>query len=141
MGLIFAVAQAKVTHILRPGKASEKTPKRDIPPSLCEISQNASRKKNCIIFPFASSPSLVSCPTCFSCLVCLVMSYVYSHTYSHIYSRALAAFQPLQKRPGKKVERTGSTSILFLSLAGRQQLVHYKTDLGRKVNVATYKSK
>jgi hypothetical protein len=35
----------KVTHILRPGKASEKTPKRVIPPSLCEISQNASRKK------------------------------------------------------------------------------------------------
>jgi hypothetical protein len=42
---IFAVAQAKVTHILRPGKASEKTPKGVIPPSLCEISQNASRKK------------------------------------------------------------------------------------------------
>jgi hypothetical protein len=42
----FAVAQAKVTHILRPGKASEKTPKGVIPPSLCEISQNASRKKN-----------------------------------------------------------------------------------------------
>jgi hypothetical protein len=41
----FKVAQAKVTHILRPGKASEKTPKRVIPPSLCEISQNASRKK------------------------------------------------------------------------------------------------
>jgi hypothetical protein len=40
-----AVAQAKVTHILRPGKASEKTPKGVIPPSLCEISQNASRKK------------------------------------------------------------------------------------------------
>jgi hypothetical protein len=37
--------QAKVTHILRPGKASEKTPKGVIPPSLCEISQNASRKK------------------------------------------------------------------------------------------------
>jgi hypothetical protein len=35
-----------VTHILRPGKASEKTPKGVIPPSLCEISQNASRKKN-----------------------------------------------------------------------------------------------
>jgi hypothetical protein len=34
-----------VTHILRPGKASEKTPKGVIPPSLCEISQNASRKK------------------------------------------------------------------------------------------------
>jgi hypothetical protein len=41
----FAVAQAKVTHILRPWKASEKTPKGFIPPSLCEISQNASRKK------------------------------------------------------------------------------------------------
>jgi hypothetical protein len=41
----FAVAQANVTHILRPGKASEKTPKGVIPPSLCEISQNASRKK------------------------------------------------------------------------------------------------
>jgi hypothetical protein len=41
-----AVAQAKVTHILRPGKASEKTPKGVIPLSLCEISQNASRKKN-----------------------------------------------------------------------------------------------
>jgi hypothetical protein len=41
----FAVAQAKVTHILRPGKASEMTPKGVIPPSLCEISQNASRKK------------------------------------------------------------------------------------------------
>jgi hypothetical protein len=40
-----AVAQAKVTHILRPGKASEKTPKGVIPPSLCVISQNASRKK------------------------------------------------------------------------------------------------
>jgi hypothetical protein len=40
-----AVAQAKVTHILRPGKASEKTPKGVIPPSLCEISQNALRKK------------------------------------------------------------------------------------------------
>jgi hypothetical protein len=34
----FAVALAKVTHILRPGKASEKTPKGVIPPSLCEIS-------------------------------------------------------------------------------------------------------
>jgi hypothetical protein len=33
-----------VTHILRPGKASEKSPKGVIPPSLCEISQNASRK-------------------------------------------------------------------------------------------------
>jgi hypothetical protein len=32
---------------LRPGKASEKTPKGVIPPSLCEISQNASRKKTC----------------------------------------------------------------------------------------------
>jgi hypothetical protein len=42
----FAVAQSKVTHILRPGKASEKTPKGVIPPSLCEISQNASRKTN-----------------------------------------------------------------------------------------------
>jgi hypothetical protein len=41
----FAVALAKVTYILRPGKASEKTPKGVIPPSLCEISQNASRKK------------------------------------------------------------------------------------------------
>jgi hypothetical protein len=41
-----AVAQVKVTHILRPGKASEKTPKGVIPPSLCEISHNASRKKN-----------------------------------------------------------------------------------------------
>jgi hypothetical protein len=40
-----AVAQAKVTHILRPGKASEKTPKGVIPPSLYEISQNASKKK------------------------------------------------------------------------------------------------
>jgi hypothetical protein len=44
-----AVAQAKVTHILRPGKVSEKTPKGVIPPSLCEISQNASRKKKCVI--------------------------------------------------------------------------------------------
>jgi hypothetical protein len=34
-----------VTHILRPGKASEKTPKGVIPPSLCEISQNASKKQ------------------------------------------------------------------------------------------------
>jgi hypothetical protein len=42
---IFAVAQAKVTHILRPGKASEKTPKGVIPTSLCEILQNALRKK------------------------------------------------------------------------------------------------
>jgi hypothetical protein len=41
----FAVVQAKVTQILRPGKAWEKTPKGVIPPSLCEISQNASRKK------------------------------------------------------------------------------------------------
>jgi hypothetical protein len=40
-----AVAQAKVTHILRLGKASEKTPKGVIPPSLCEISQKALRKK------------------------------------------------------------------------------------------------
>jgi hypothetical protein len=30
----FAVAQAKVSHILRPGKASEKTPKGVILPSL-----------------------------------------------------------------------------------------------------------
>jgi hypothetical protein len=45
MGKKFAVAQAKVTHILRPGKASEKTPKGVIPPSLCEISQNTKRKK------------------------------------------------------------------------------------------------
>jgi hypothetical protein len=42
----FAVAQAKVTQIIRPGKASGKTPKGVIPPSMCEISQNASRKKN-----------------------------------------------------------------------------------------------
>jgi hypothetical protein len=42
----FGVAQAKVSHILRPGKASEETPKGVISPSLCEISQNASRKKN-----------------------------------------------------------------------------------------------
>jgi hypothetical protein len=42
----FAVEQAKVTHILRSGKASEKTPKGVIPPSLCEILQNALRKKN-----------------------------------------------------------------------------------------------
>jgi hypothetical protein len=48
---IFAVAQAKVTHILRPGKASEKTSKRVIQPSLCEISQNASRKKRDRICP------------------------------------------------------------------------------------------
>jgi hypothetical protein len=40
-----AVAQAKVTHILRPGKVSEKTLKGVIPPSLCEIWQNASREK------------------------------------------------------------------------------------------------
>jgi hypothetical protein len=40
-----AVAQAKVTHILRPGKALEKTPKGVILPSLCKILQNASRKK------------------------------------------------------------------------------------------------
>jgi hypothetical protein len=45
-----AVAQAKVTHILRPGKASEKTPKGVILPSLCEISQNASRKKTLLDF-------------------------------------------------------------------------------------------
>jgi hypothetical protein len=43
-----AVAQAKVAHILRPGKASEKTPKGVIPPNLCEILQNTSRKKNAI---------------------------------------------------------------------------------------------
>jgi hypothetical protein len=48
MGKIIALAQAKVTHILRPGKASEKTPKGVIPPSLCEISQNASRKKKTV---------------------------------------------------------------------------------------------
>jgi hypothetical protein len=42
----FAVAQAKVTHILRPGKALEKTPKGVIQPNMCEILQNASRKKN-----------------------------------------------------------------------------------------------
>jgi hypothetical protein len=41
----FAVAQAKVTHILRPVKVSEKTPKGVIPPYQCEISQNASKKK------------------------------------------------------------------------------------------------
>jgi hypothetical protein len=41
-----AVAQAKVTHILRPGKASEKTPKGVILLSLVEIFQNTSRKKN-----------------------------------------------------------------------------------------------
>jgi hypothetical protein len=40
----FAVAQAKVTHILRPGKASEKTRKGIILPIMYEISQNASRK-------------------------------------------------------------------------------------------------
>jgi hypothetical protein len=34
-----------VTYILKPGKASEKTPKGVIPPSLCEISQNTKRKK------------------------------------------------------------------------------------------------
>jgi hypothetical protein len=39
-----AVAQAKVTHILRPGKASEKTPKGVIQPSLRDILQNPSRK-------------------------------------------------------------------------------------------------
>jgi hypothetical protein len=37
----FAVGQAKVPHILRPGKKSEKTPKEVIPPSLYEILQNA----------------------------------------------------------------------------------------------------
>jgi hypothetical protein len=41
----FAVAQAKVIRILRPGKALEKIQKGVIPPSLCEISQNASRNK------------------------------------------------------------------------------------------------
>jgi hypothetical protein len=41
----FVVAQGKVSHILRPGKASEKTPKELIPPSLSEISQNATRIK------------------------------------------------------------------------------------------------
>jgi hypothetical protein len=41
----FAVAQVKVTHIWRPGKDSEKSSKGVIPPSLCEISQNASRKE------------------------------------------------------------------------------------------------
>jgi hypothetical protein len=46
----FAVAQAKVSNILRPGKAWEKTPKGVIPPSLCEISQNASRKKNQVMY-------------------------------------------------------------------------------------------
>jgi hypothetical protein len=50
MGKKIAVAQAKVTHILRPGKASEKTPKGVIPPSLCEISQNASRKKRVLAY-------------------------------------------------------------------------------------------
>jgi hypothetical protein len=35
-----AVAQAKVTHILRPGKASEKTPKGVIPPSLYFSARN-----------------------------------------------------------------------------------------------------
>jgi hypothetical protein len=48
----FAVAQAKVTHILRPGKASEKTPKGVIPPSLCEISQNASREKKKVLLTY-----------------------------------------------------------------------------------------
>jgi hypothetical protein len=41
-----AVAQAKVSHILRPGKALEKTPKGVIPPSLYEISQN---EKVCVL--------------------------------------------------------------------------------------------
>jgi hypothetical protein len=50
---LFAVAQAKVTHILRPKKASEKTPKGVIPPSLCEISQNASRKINTHEYTFS----------------------------------------------------------------------------------------
>jgi hypothetical protein len=48
----FAVAQAKVSYILRPGKASEKTPKRVIPPSLCEISQNASKKSSTLLHRF-----------------------------------------------------------------------------------------
>jgi hypothetical protein len=60
----FAYAQAKVTHILRPGKASEKTPKGVIPPSLCEISQNALREGPITpvfcpcVFDFASMGSL-----------------------------------------------------------------------------------
>jgi hypothetical protein len=53
----FAVVQAKVSHILRPGKPSEKTLKGVIPPSLCEISQNASRKKdNCLDIDIYSTP-------------------------------------------------------------------------------------
>jgi hypothetical protein len=44
----FALAQGKVAHILRPGKASEKTPKGVIPTSLCEILLNASRKKKVV---------------------------------------------------------------------------------------------
>jgi hypothetical protein len=32
-------------HILWPGKASEKTPREVVPSSLCEIPQNASRKR------------------------------------------------------------------------------------------------
>jgi hypothetical protein len=40
-----AVPQAKVSHILRPGKALEKTPNGDIPPSLCEIPQKRLLKK------------------------------------------------------------------------------------------------
>jgi hypothetical protein len=39
-----AVVQAKVTHILRPGKASEKTPKRSYS-AKCEISQNRLEEK------------------------------------------------------------------------------------------------
>jgi hypothetical protein len=38
-----------VAHILRPEKVSEKTPKGVIPPSLCEILQNASRKKKLML--------------------------------------------------------------------------------------------
>jgi hypothetical protein len=34
---------------LRPEKVSEKTPKGVIPPSLCEILQNASRKKKLML--------------------------------------------------------------------------------------------
>jgi hypothetical protein len=40
---------------LRPGKASEKTPKGVIPPSLCEISQNASRKKIPLLLSYLKS--------------------------------------------------------------------------------------
>jgi hypothetical protein len=51
-----AVAQAKVSHVLRPGKASESTPKGVILPSLCEILQNALRKKN----PYARDKFLLT---------------------------------------------------------------------------------